>query len=140
MIKKYRTYLLAALLTLLVIPIGTTAVEFDPSDGDTTGLIKGTLHEDLALGQVSPTEVAFDLINTALTLLGTVCVILLIYGGFLWTWARGNQEEVQRAKEILQGTIIGLIIVLAALGIARFVFTTVGDITGAQVETTDEEG
>ncbi len=133
--KKNYSYILSLLLTVLILPamVQATVVGFDPKDGDKTGLIKSELDETLALGQIAPTEVAFDLINTALTLLGTVCVILIIYAGFIWVWARGNQEEVQRAKEILQGTIIGLLIVLASLGIARFVFTTVGDITGANV-------
>lgn len=137
--KKHYLYISSLLIATFVLPTVThaTVTDFDPKAGDKTGLIKTELHTGLALGQVSPTEVAFDLINTALTLLGTVCVILLIYGGFIWVWARGNQEEVQRAKEILQGTIIGLLIVLASLGIARFVFTTVGDITGATVETVD---
>lgn len=139
--KKHYSYILSLLLTATIVPIMVHAadVNFDPKAGDKTGLIKTELSESLALGQVSPTEVAFDLINTALTLLGTVCVILIIYAGFIWVWARGNQEEVQRAKEILQGTIIGLLIVLASLGIARFVFTTVGDITGANVDAVDAD-
>lgn len=123
--------------TVLMLPSISQAVDFEPSVGDQTGKITKVLEQDLSLGTESPVTVVFDLINTALTLLGTVCVILIIYAGFLWVWARGNQEEVQRAKEILQGTIIGLLIVLAALGITRFVFTTVGDITGAEVQTTD---
>ena len=123
--------------TVLLLPGISQAVNFEPSVGDQTGTITKVLSQDLSLGTESPVTVVFDLINTALTLLGTVCVILIIYAGFIWVWARGNQEEVQRAKEILQGTIIGLLIVLASLGIARFVFTTVGDIAGAEVETTD---
>lgn len=111
------------------------ALLFDPQTGDRTGLIQTSIEEGISLGTNSPTVVALSLINSALSLLAAVCVGLLLYAGFLWVWARGNQEEVTKAKDIIQGTIIGLVIVLAALGITQFVFTTVGDITGATVTT-----
>ncbi|MBI2416210.1 MAG: hypothetical protein HYV33_06160 [Candidatus Kerfeldbacteria bacterium] len=106
-------------------------VNFDPKANDPTGQIQSTLEENLGLGTIAPTVVALDLINQALTLLGAVSLMLLLYGGFLWVWARGNEEQVGQAKQIIQGTIIGLVIVFASLGITRFVFTTVADITNA---------
>lgn len=106
---------------------------FDPQAGDKTELIKTSIEDSISLGTVSPTLVALNLINAALSLLAAVCIGLLVYAGFLWVWARGNQEEVKKAKDIIQGTVIGLVIVLAALGITQFVFQTVGDITGATV-------
>lgn len=131
---KYRLFTLAIFVTLLAPTLGQ-ALYFDPGDSDTTGLITGDI-DSVSLGVTSPTAVALGLINTALSLLAAVCVGLLLYAGFLWVWARGNQEEVTKAKDIIQGTVIGLIIVLAALGITQFVFTTVADITGATVTTT----
>lgn len=106
-------------------------MNFDPKANDPTGQIQSTLEENLGLGTIAPTVVALDLINQALTLLGAVSLMLLLYGGFLWVWARGNEEQVGQAKQIIQGTIIGLVIVFASLGITRFVFTTVADITNA---------
>lgn len=128
--KKY-------LLTLLVIllPQMALGLTFDPQSGDQTGLIKTSINS-VDLGNAAPTVVALNIINAALSLLAAVCVGLLIYAGFLWIWARGNQDEVKRSKDIIMGTVIGLVIVLAALGITQFVFTTVGDITGATVTTT----
>lgn len=111
---------------------------FDPRDGDRTGLIQASI-TDIDLGTNSPTLVALNLINAALSLLAAVCVGLLLYAGFLWVWARGREEEVKKAKDIIEGTVIGLVVVLAALGITQFVFTTVGDITGAEVVTTPAE-
>lgn len=107
-------------------------VGFSPGDLDQTGQLSDIdITDEVALGTNNPTIVVLRLINTALTLLGTLCVILLIYGGFLWVWARGDSEQIQKSKDILQGTIIGLVIVLASLGITQYVFTRVADITGA---------
>ncbi len=127
--KKYFFILLA-----IVVPQLALGLTFDPRTGDQTGLIKTSINS-VDLGNAAPTVVALNIVNAALSLLAAVCVGLLIYAGFLWIWARGNQDEVKRAKDIIQGTVIGLVIVLAALGITQFVFTTVGDITGATVVT-----
>ncbi|MBI4407324.1 MAG: hypothetical protein HY565_02375 [Candidatus Kerfeldbacteria bacterium] len=133
-IQRFSYTILASLALLLPYSASATLL-FDPKYGDQTGLIKTSVDDSLALGTNSPTFVALNLINAALSLLAAVCVGLLLYAGFLWVWARGNQEEVTKAKDIIQGTIIGLVIVLAALGITQFVFTTVADITGATVTT-----
>lgn len=109
-------------------------VNFDPGENPyVAGLVNKTsrLNTSLGLGTTSPAAVVLNLINTALSLLGTVSLVLLVYGGFLWVWARGNSEQIDKAKEIIRGTVIGLIIVFASLGITQYVFFTVGDITGA---------
>ena len=137
--KKYKNNIKKAAVVLgilfSVFPVMANAenipIDFDPRANDTTKLLKGDIATGTGLGTTAPTLVAINLVNVALSLLGSLCVILLIYGGFLWVWARGNSEEVEKAKKIVQGTIIGLIIVLAALGITQYVFTTVANISGA---------
>ena len=129
-----RLFTLTIVFTLFI-PVVGQALSFDPLRGDETDKIKTSI-TSIDLGTRSPTLVALNLMNAALSLLAAVCIGLLVYAGFLWVWARGNQEEVKKAKDIIQGTVIGLVIVLAALGITQFVFTTVGDITGATVTTT----
>lgn len=108
------------------------AIAFDPQTGDTTGLIKNSI-DVISLGKTAPTLVAFQLINSALSLLAGLCVGLLIYAGFLWIWARGAEEEIKKAKDIILGTVIGLAITLSALGITYFVFQNIAVITGATV-------
>ena len=133
---------LALIMSLFMIAMSVTgrvmALDFDPNAGDTYGLIndKTGTTDTITLGTTVPTKVALNLVNTALSLLAALCLGLLVYGGFLWVWARGSEEEIRKAKDIIQGTIIGLIITLAALGITTYVFTTVANITGATVSTT----
>jgi hypothetical protein len=130
---KWRSALLAGFL--VVLPMATQALYFNPSGADPTGLISDTTGNinAIALGHSSPSVVALLLINVALSLLAALCVALLLYAGFLWLWARGNADEVKKAKDIIIGTVIGLVIVLASLGITQFVFTTIVNITGATV-------
>ncbi len=66
------------------------------------------------------------IIQTALTFLGVVFLILAIYGGYLWMTARGNEEQLTKAKNTLTAAIIGLIIVIGAYAISYFVIERLG--------------
>ncbi len=48
-------------------------------------------------------------------------MILVIYAGILWMTARGNEQQVERAKTLLVQSIIGLVIVFSAYAITRFI-------------------
>ena len=62
-----------------------------------------------------------NIINAFLGLFGAFFLVLVIYGGFKWMNARGNQEEMEKAKKILQSAVIGFIIVMMAYAISFFV-------------------
>lgn len=84
---------------------------------------------DVALGEAPPYQVASRIINVALGFLGLFALVLIMYGGFIWMNARGNEEEVRKAKKILEGAIIGLVIILASLGISQYVFENLVNVT-----------
>jgi len=52
-------------------------------------------------------------INGFLTLFGLLFLILVIYGGWVWMTARGNQEKVSQGKKILIQAAIGFAFILA---------------------------
>lgn len=75
-----------------------------------------------APGQTATPEViAGQVIRTVTTFLGVVFFILIVYGGWKWLLARGNEEEVTKGKEIIKQAVIGLIIVFGAYLVANFV-------------------
>ena len=61
------------------------------------------------------------IILTVLTWVGVIFFGFIIYGGFRWMIAEGNQERVKKAKNILTDALIGLIITLAAYAITFFI-------------------
>jgi len=65
-------------------------------------------------------------VNALLGFIGIVFFILVLYAGFKWMTALGNTESVQKAKDIMEAAAIGMVIVLAAYAITKFVFTEVG--------------
>lgn len=60
-------------------------------------------------------------INTALTIVGVVFLLLMVYAGYLWMTAQGEESKIDKAQNIIKGTVIGLVLVLSAYAITIFV-------------------
>ncbi len=71
-------------------------------------------------GQTLP-QVIGQIINVALSLVGLIFFCLMVYAGYLWLTARGDSEPVDKAKEIIRTSIIGLVIVMSAYAITVLV-------------------
>lgn len=61
-------------------------------------------------------------IKMVLSLLAIVFIVLMIFSGYQWMTAGGNEETVEKAKNRIKNAIIGLIIVVMAFAITAFVF------------------
>src|SRR3989338_5373065 len=62
--------------------------------------------------------------------LGLAAVIIMMYAGFLWMTARGNADQINRAKKVLINALIGLIIILSAFMIVAFISMTIPRVIG----------
>jgi len=80
---------------------------------------------DTGVSQSSLGQTIADILNTLFSVLGVIFLLLVIYSGFLWMTARGNDEQVAKAKKILEQVVIGIIIVVAAYGITYFVLSNI---------------
>lgn len=70
-------------------------------------------------------------IKVFLGLLGIIFVVLLVWAGFKWMTAGGDDDKVKEARDQIFVAVIGLLIVLASYTIAHFVlnkivYTTTG--------------
>ncbi len=74
----------------------------------------------------SPDNVISIVIKAFLSFLGVLFLILMIYGGFLWMTARGNEAQVTKSKDLMTAAVIGLIIVLLSYAISNFVISSLG--------------
>ena len=108
------------MLAMIVAPMTASAVGLDRGLGTT-----------LELGTADLEETIVRIIQWALGFLGLVAVVLILYGGFVWMTAAGNEDKVSTAKKIISAAVVGLIIVLLAWAIVIFVVDTASDVTGA---------
>ncbi len=83
----------------------------------------------IGLTASDPREVAARIINVLLGFLGIIAVVIVLYGGFMWMTAAGNEERISKAKQILTAGIIGLVIIIMAWAIASYVVRTLINVT-----------
>lgn len=76
------------------------------------------LPDDSTAGSVVAT-----VIEAFLGFLGIIFVIQMIYAGFSWMTAAGNDDQVKKATALIRRSIIGLIIIVSAYAITYTVFT-----------------
>jgi len=70
---------------------------------------------------ITPAGIIGKIVGAALAFVGVLFFLLMIYGGILWMTARGNEQQVGKAKELIISAVIGLIIVLSAYAITVYV-------------------
>lgn len=83
------------------------------------------------LGNTDPRTMAGSVLKVLLGFLGIIAVLLILYGGFKWMTAAGDEGNVDTAKKIISAGVIGLVIILAAFGVSQFVMSAIYNATGA---------
>ena len=63
-------------------------------------------------------QVIGDIVGQVLALMGVIFAILIIYAGVRWMTAGGDSGRIEKAKNILINSVIGLIITLGAYAIS----------------------
>ena len=72
-------------------------------------------------------------INVFLSIIGVLLLVYILYAGYNWMTAQGEEEKVTKAKETIQRAIVGVIIIIAAYAISMFVMSRLekGTLKGA---------
>ncbi|MFZ4632200.1 MAG: hypothetical protein ACOYL8_03295 [Patescibacteria group bacterium] len=95
-------------------------------DNDALTGIKDNANEVRAASGLSASasvgSVIASIIRSVLALLAAIFLVLMIFSGFKWMTASGNESEIEKAQGIIKAAIIGLVVVLAAYAITYFVF------------------
>lgn len=73
----------------------------------------GTGHADIQSDASLPKTIG-RMIQILLSFMGVIFMILIIYGGFIWMTARGNEQAIEKAKKTIGRAIIGVFIIAVA--------------------------
>lgn len=84
----------------------------------------------IGLGEEDPRIIIANVIRVALGFLGIIALGLVIYSGWLWMTAGGNADNIEKAKKILVGALIGLLIILSSFLITTFILNRLLIATG----------
>lgn len=74
------------------------------------------------LGDINtPQAFIGKIINSILGVVGSLALLMFVYGGLIWMTSSGNPEKVKKGRDTLVWAAIGLVIIFSAYGLTRFV-------------------
>jgi hypothetical protein len=115
MLKKFS---FIAILSVLLIPGQIVVAQNFTETLDNTGAAVYDSPDDVTLfGTLG------IILNATLSVLGIILLIIVLYAGFLWMTAGGNEKSVEKAKDMLVNAVVGMILLVSAYAIAQFVVT-----------------
>lgn len=123
--KGFQALAAVSLVSVLVLSLMST-----PAHGQLNVAIGTQLNQ--AAGPAYSTGSGKDLpsiignyIKVFLGFLGVIAIVLIIYAGFLWMTAGGNDDKVGEAKTIIKNAVVGLIIITLAYAITTFILGSI---------------
>jgi len=120
--KHVSTLWRSAVTTVLLALPSVAAAQSAQNPFQNAANLAGQVGTNAGLGQPKPlTQIIGQIINVALGFLGIVLLFYLLYAGFLWMTAGGDEGKVKTARTMISQAIIGLIIIVAAFAISTFV-------------------
>lgn len=123
--KLFKKVITAIMVVFIMVPVLALALSMPAFAQLNEGNIGVPYAENLGLGNKDPRDMAVSIIQVILGFLAIIVVIIILLGGFKWMTAGGNEDKVAEAKKLITAGVIGLVIILAAWGIARFVVTVI---------------
>lgn len=132
--KLMKTLNTVAMFMIVMLPLLTFAVAVSAqsnADSMLWGGQESNVQNETGLGDADPRSMAASIIKILLGFLGIIAVVIILYGGFKWMTAAGNEDSVSSAKQIIGAGVIGLVIILMAFGIAQFVIDALYNATNA---------
>ena len=130
--KKFIKILSGTFLSLILVAIlAAPAVVFADADSLLWGGTRDDVEASLGLGNEDPRDIIASVVSVLLGFLGIIAVLIILFAGFRWMTAGGNEDNVSSAKKMMTAGVIGLVIVLASFGLSQFVIEALYDATGA---------
>lgn len=128
--------LLAFILAFNLFALPALAFSVSPVEAQAAGNLNlwgnysaSNFANETGMGQRDPREIVARVIRVILGFLGIVAVIIILLGGFKWMTAGGNEDKVSEARKLIISGVIGLVIIMAAFGIAQFIISALLDAT-----------
>lgn len=123
--KQLKKWVTATGAAIALFPYQVMAADTNPYSEGLTSVNKiAEKATGKAPGQNALQNMIGQIINVALGFLGIIFLVLMLYAGFLWMTAQGDDTKVKKAREMITQAIIGIIIIAAAFAISNFVLTS----------------
>jgi hypothetical protein len=127
---KIKLFITLILLFVLLSPIYKICAQtIPPVPGNAGDPAKPVTLKNPLTGDSKDTDInklIGQIINAVLGIVGSLALVMFIYGGFTWMLAAGNNEKVQKGKDIIIWAAVGLVVIFSAYALVKFVFSGLG--------------
>lgn len=124
-----KKYFLAIFVSLLFFfPLQTSAINIGGGEGSFLEKA-GQAAEYGDADELTFAKILGGVVQTLLSFIGIIFLALIVYAGFLWMTARGDESQIEKSKSIITAAVIGLVITLAAYSITAFVVPKILEVT-----------
>lgn len=70
-------------------------------------------------------QVLGDVVKGMLGIVGSIALVMFLYGGVLWMTAAGNDDQIKKGRATVVWAAIGLFVIFASYSIVQFIFKKV---------------
>jgi len=117
--KKFLSFCLLFIITIIILSLGQlvnaqVGLESQTGMNDIEQAYGGYSNQDLR-------TLAAKIVRVILGFLGVIFIGLLVFSGFKYMTAGGNEEDTKKATAMIKNSVIGLIIILSAWAISHYI-------------------
>lgn len=111
--KQMETAKGAITASMIGLALGLAAPSFLKEIGTVLGW--GAVDSSSVAGAQTLSQIATNVLNFLLSVVGVLAIIMLVVGGIMYLTAAGDEDRIDTGKSIVKYSIIGIAVALAAL-------------------------
>jgi hypothetical protein len=127
-ISKYKIILPGLMVIWLFLTPAQAALAADSTTGADSGVNQalGGLNVTANKGGIQskttdlPTLIG-QVVGAVLAFVGVIFFCLILWAGFGWMLAKGNEQEITKAKDTIISSVLGLLVILGAYAITSLI-------------------
>ncbi|MBU0597033.1 pilin [Patescibacteria group bacterium] len=121
--KLQNKIIITCILAVLFFPLLAVAQDAPITEASiSTRVIEASAGLNPLIGEKSVPEIIGGVIKTLTGILGTIALIMIIYGGVMWMTSGGSGEKDKKALLIMVWAALGVFLILASYIVVSFVF------------------
>ncbi len=85
-----------------------------------------TTNLDNPLGDINTPQVLIGkMINSVLGVIGSITLLMFVYGGFIWMTSSGSSDKIKKGKDIILWSTIGLMVIFSSYALVALIIKSV---------------
>lgn len=112
--RNMKNMIQSKVLSSLIIVFGTFFVN--------ASVLAADLKLTNPLGENDPKKILGQLVASVLGFVGSLALVMFIYGGLTWMLSGGSPDKVKKGRDIFVWATLGLVVIFSSYMIVDFVF------------------